>query len=131
MAKIRKRFDTLSGILILVIFCLTLLFILIRHHLLRMPCFIYEVTGLQCPGCGGTRAINSLTNGQILPAFQYNVVITSIALILPLILLYNLASQFIFKKKSGLDLKKVLTLRLALILLSIIIIFTVLRNIMT
>ncbi len=36
---------------------------------LATPCILYSVTGLYCPGCGGTRAIFALLHGQILTSF--------------------------------------------------------------
>jgi hypothetical protein len=35
-------------------------------------CPFHEATGLHCPGCGLTRAMHSLLNGQIQQAFAYN-----------------------------------------------------------
>ena len=45
-----------------------------------IPCVFYKITGIQCPGCGNTRAVLSLVRGNIKAAFSYN------ALFLPEIL---------------------------------------------
>ena len=45
-------------------------------------CPMKEVTGLDCPGCGGTRAVHALTQGDIGTALDHNVVIT---VVLPLL----------------------------------------------
>ncbi len=36
------------------------------------PCLIKSVTGLECPGCGMTRAISSIFHGDIAGAFHFN-----------------------------------------------------------
>jgi hypothetical protein len=36
------------------------------------PCLIKSITGLECPGCGMTRAISSIFHGDIAGAFHYN-----------------------------------------------------------
>ena len=38
-------------------------------------CVIKTITGYYCPGCGVTRAIVSLFNGQLYQAFRYNSII--------------------------------------------------------
>lgn len=35
-------------------------------------CPFFTLTGLPCPGCGGTRAMFSLAHGDIIQAFTYN-----------------------------------------------------------
>lgn len=42
---------------------------------LPMPCLIYQITGLQCPSCGLTRAVVSLLHGEYFLAIQYNLLI--------------------------------------------------------
>lgn len=36
------------------------------------PCVLLHLTGLQCPGCGGTRALYSLLHGDVLGSLQMN-----------------------------------------------------------
>ena len=36
-------------------------------------CPLYAVTGIYCPGCGGLRAVNDLTNGNLRAALSSNV----------------------------------------------------------
>lgn len=36
------------------------------------PCIFNVVTGLYCPGCGGTRAVKALINGHILKSIWYH-----------------------------------------------------------
>ncbi len=36
------------------------------------PCVLRSMTGLYCPGCGGTRALLYFLNGQIIKSFYYN-----------------------------------------------------------
>lgn len=38
----------------------------------ELPCLFQMITGLYCPGCGGTRAALSLLHGQILRSLLYN-----------------------------------------------------------
>lgn len=41
---------------------------------LFMPCVFHAVTGLDCMGCGLTRALHALTHGDILTALSYNLI---------------------------------------------------------
>ena len=36
------------------------------------PCLFHWITGLYCPGCGGTRAIGALLQGRLLKSFCYH-----------------------------------------------------------
>jgi hypothetical protein len=38
-------------------------------------CPFYALTGLYCPGCGGLRAVNDLTNGDVVGAASSNLVL--------------------------------------------------------
>lgn len=39
------------------------------------PCMIHAVTGLYCPGCGGTRACAAFFHGQFLKSFFYHPIV--------------------------------------------------------
>jgi hypothetical protein len=36
------------------------------------PCPLFKFTGLQCPGCGTTRALHALVHGDVVGAFRWN-----------------------------------------------------------
>ena len=44
----------------------------IFYWIIHMPCMFQLVTGLYCPGCGGTRAAKYLLTGQIGKSLQYH-----------------------------------------------------------
>lgn len=39
------------------------------------PCLFHETTGLYCPGCGSTRALQRLLHGDVLGAFRHNLLV--------------------------------------------------------
>ena len=41
------------------------------------PCPFHELTDLHCPGCGSTRALHALTNGELLVALGHNVLLVT------------------------------------------------------
>jgi hypothetical protein len=50
-------------------------------------CMIYAVTGLHCPGCGGTRGTHELLHGHVGQALDYNLFTTTFAIFLGYFLL--------------------------------------------
>ena len=44
----------------------------IRLPAIMSECLFLRITGLYCPGCGGTRAIRALFTGHILKSFIYH-----------------------------------------------------------
>lgn len=38
-------------------------------------CWLHQTTGLQCPGCGATRAVHEVLNGRIRDAFRLNALV--------------------------------------------------------
>lgn len=41
------------------------------------PCPFLHITGWQCPGCGGTRSMFSLLNGDIITSLQMNPIVVA------------------------------------------------------
>lgn len=46
-----------------------------------LPCTLHTLTGLYCPGCGGTRAMISLFRGDLLHSFIYHPLVPYTAVI--------------------------------------------------
>jgi Protein of unknown function (DUF2752) len=42
------------------------------------PCLFHSLTGLDCPGCGGTRALYQLLHGHIETAFRLNALLVAL-----------------------------------------------------
>ena len=93
--------------------------ILYLKYDIGIPCIIFELTGLYCPGCGATRAIFSLSKLQPYQAFRYNPLIV---ILIPFAILY-LVYKYILKGE------KKTPNWIWCILLIITILFGVLRNI--
>lgn len=45
---------------------------LILPNITPIPCMLYRVLGLYCPGCGGTRAVDALLHGHIFESLWYH-----------------------------------------------------------
>ena len=54
-----------------VVFVLLFLFNPARHSFYPF-CAFHRMTGLQCPGCGGLRAVHHLLHGEVWTAFRFN-----------------------------------------------------------
>ena len=87
-------------------------------------CLLYETTGLICPGCGGTRALNALFNGEIIKALSLNpfIALTPIYLYAGVFLV-----NLIIKDRSLYDVS--FNPLYAWILLIALILFSILRNV--
>ena len=68
-----------------------------RFALLRFPCIFHEITGLYCPGCGGTRAVKALLGGHIITSFVYN----PIVLYGTVMYVWFMGSQFLERLTKG------------------------------
>ncbi len=55
------------------ILALVLLFVFDPARFSFFPrCAFHQLTGLNCPGCGGQRALHQLLHGEFVRAFQFN-----------------------------------------------------------
>lgn len=84
-------------------FVVVLLCIVFYHPLLTLEkfvadyiffCPLYEMTGLYCPGCGGTRSVTALLHGHPLLAFHENPAVPLLLLFFFLIYLEAVFQQF-------------------------------------
>lgn len=114
-------------IVILIILCI-LYYIYNPDNCKFFPsCPVYVLTGFKCTGCGSQRAIHYLLNGNIVKALSENALI--IIAIPYIIFSFFLEHKHILSSRL-LKIRYILYGRTAiLIILSIIIIFTILRNI--
>lgn len=107
---------------IFLIIVVIIMAILLIHGKIAIACVFYEITGLYCPGCGITRSILSLIDGNIYQAFRYNPIIF---IDIPLIMITSII-DFIYKDNK--KVKKVTNV-IYIMLLIITLVFGVLRNI--
>jgi hypothetical protein len=56
---------------------LGVLFAVLRFNLFNLipPCYFFAETGYYCFGCGGTRAILELLQGNIIKSLHYNIIV--------------------------------------------------------
>ena len=59
-------------LLALGILCLAVLFSILARQGIAIPCLFRKITGLQCPGCGNSRAALALFRLDIKEALQHN-----------------------------------------------------------
>lgn len=70
-AAMKKR-AVHMGLIFLGLCILAAVMIVLGLNGIGIPCVFYKITGIQCPGCGNTRAVLSLVRGDIKAAFEYN-----------------------------------------------------------
>lgn len=93
----------------------------------RVDCPIRALIGVQCPGCGSTRCIQSLGEVDVFSAFRHNPLLLSLLAFVMLYLVYGLvapprAAEFVSRMSAQ---QRVI----ALATVGIVTAFTVLRNI--
>lgn len=110
---------------LLILFILgTLYYFWGKYTGLFLPCIIHEATGLYCPGCGITRMIVSLIQGDVKAAPHYNTALFFLLPILAVILIFQMI-QYI--KKGKIKISAALNVFLILTII-ILVLFGILRN---
>ena len=111
-----------------IIFITLLLFIIYLYLNKRfsfyIPCLFHKITHLYCPGCGITRMILSIFKLNFYQAFRYNPLMFFLA---PFILIYEIIYYINWIQDKNFSISK----KIWYILLTITIIYTILRNINT
>lgn len=119
----RQRAIILFCINIIIIICLIIATLILKYTNIRIKCVTYELIGIYCPGCGGTRMISHLLSGDIATAFKSNQLL--FILIPYTILLYTYEMIVIIKTgKISKQLNKIL-----IIIAFVMITYGMIRNI--
>ena len=88
------------------------------------PCLLHALTGLHCPGCGGTRCLHALLHGNLAQAVAYNGL--TIVLI-PALAVYGVRKTY--SVKTGKPMRRLFPPWSVYLMLSLIIAFWIMRNI--
>lgn len=86
-------------------------------------CMFHELTGLNCPGCGGTRALYALLHGHFLTATRDNALF-----ILTLAIAAIWCARFVFLKIQNQPAKLNVPPKVLWAFLILAVVFTVVRN---
>lgn len=102
----------LSGLVLAV--AVSVLFVLQHSSRIRLdltqviyPCMFHRLSGLYCPGCGGTRAVKALLDGHLLECFLYHPFVLYCA-VLYVLFMASHTLELLFAKRlpiRGLDFK--------------------------
>src|SRR5690625_7939498 len=84
LMKMKKKLLIGFSLLVMGVFYLKVISPVFNIHI---PCIFNKITGLDCPGCGMTRAALSLLDGNIYQAFRWNMLIF---MIIPLYFIYKI-----------------------------------------
>ena len=87
-------------------------------------CLFHKLTGLNCPGCGGLRALHQLAHGHLAQAFHLNPLLV---LSLPIVL-WLLTRQILGQAEKRSGLAAFTRPQWPWILLSVVVLFGVVRN---
>ena len=109
--------------LIILVICIVIVLLYFTRGFV-IPCMFFEITGLHCSGCGGTRAVISILDKDIYQAFRYNSILF---IVVPILVMLYIAS----KKYKNNDKFKKINKVIIYFLLAITIVYGILRNIPT
>lgn len=124
-----KPYNTYQKILVLILpfaslFLCYLICIFAFKYISLPPCYIHHFTGLYCPGCGATRAVYALVNGDILLSLRQNAFL-AVGIVIVLILYIQFVLRAFGKKiNTFINMQGFIWIMFALL-----IVYTILRNI--
>ncbi len=122
----KKRLLKVISILISMFVILIGYYFLNKNYHFTIPCFFHELTGLYCPGCGITRLIFSLLEGNISDAYNYN---RLVFILLPFIFVYSIYNVYLYIYNKEDKLMCIIPNYVIYMLLFVVVVFGVLRNI--
>ena len=110
----------------LIVIVLLIIYLIVGEQFnIFLKCPIHLLTKLYCPGCGSTRMLKSLMHGKFYQAFRFNPLLF---VMIPLYLVY-LIINLIAEKKGTVPITKKFEPKIWYFLISVFLIFGVLRNI--
>lgn len=68
----RKRAVIYIGVTASILIAGLIVFIMKTKGIIQFNCPVHSLTGLNCPGCGATRMVLSITNFELYQAFRFN-----------------------------------------------------------
>ena len=90
-----------------------------------IPCYIHEITGLYCPGCGVTRMLLSILKLDFYQAFRYNPFLFILSPFGAVLYLENIYALYTNKK----PLYKKIDNRIWITLIILLLLYGIIRNI--
>ena len=124
-----KPYNTYQKILVLILpfaslFLCYLICAFAFKYISLPPCYIHQFIGLYCPGCGATRAVYALVNGDILLSLRQNAFL-AVGIVIVLILYIQFVLRAFCKKiNTFINMQGFIWIMFALL-----IVYTILRNI--
>lgn len=115
-----------TSLLLIAIMGIVLVKVYNPEEVFFIPCMLNKLTGIKCPGCGMTRSVHYLVNGNIKQAIWYNLMLIPIIILV----IYALYRYIRYLVKDEEIINKVLENWLKVYLV-IILIFGVTRNLTT
>ena len=119
-----KTLAVIGGLLLALVVFGLLFWVNPEQHGIFPVCPLHRFTGLNCPGCGGLRAMHHLLHGRWLTAFHCNpLLVTALPVMLAVVV-----SALIQKRSLLPEFQKLARPTLLVIGLAVVIAFGVLRN---
>ncbi|MDO4394553.1 MAG: DUF2752 domain-containing protein [Mycoplasmatota bacterium] len=104
-----------------------LIYYYLNHTInLKIVCPFYTITGLLCPGCGITRCLFAIINGNLKQAIHYNLLVS---ILLPPFIIYYIYQEYIYLFNKQNKIKEKIPRYTTTIILIITILFGIIRNI--
>ncbi|MEE1319196.1 MAG: DUF2752 domain-containing protein [Ruminococcus sp.] len=124
-----KRYKTYQKVLVVVLPLLSVpilyfIALFVSKNITLPPCIFYKFTGIYCAGCGETRAVNALLEGDILLVLRQNALVI-VVLLAGVILYIETVLKVVFGKKFK---SLILNYKFLWIFLGFLFVYSILRN---
>ena len=122
-----KKVIKLLFLIILLLVLILSYYAINRRFGIGIPCVFYELTGYKCPGCGMTRAVFSIIEGNFKAAFSYN---KTIILVVPFLFGYVFYKSYLYlcNREMSKKISKIINI-FAIFIVCLLIVYGILRNI--